>query len=85
MYTVQTRRDVFTQDTTIRDNTFGGWLAVEVLGISLAPGERLDYSRLHPDVLWTSPIFIKCSGSKVTLIRMHYKKLTPDEEKKLTK
>lgn len=92
MYTVQTRRDVFTQDTTIRDNTFGGWIAVntgasnvEVLGISLAPGERLDYSRLHPDVVWTSPIFIKCSGSQVTLIRMHYKKLTPDEEKKLTK
>lgn len=78
-YTVQTRRDVLTQDTTIRDNTFGGWLAVntgaadvKVLGITLAPGERLDYSRLHPNVIWTSPILIKCAGSEVTLIRMQY-------------
>lgn len=80
MLTVQTRRDILTQDTTIRDDAFGGWLAVntgasnvEVLGIPLAPGERLDFTRLHPDVLWTSPIFIKCTGSQVTLIRLQYK------------
>lgn len=80
MYTVNTRRDVLTEDTTIRDNTFGGWMAVntgaanvKVLGITLAPGERLDYTHLRPEVLWISPIFIECSGSQVTLIRLQYK------------
>lgn len=86
MYTIQTRRDIYTQDTTIRDNTFSGWMAqnigaadAEVLGFVLKPGEKLDFKDIaRPDVLWTSQIFIKCAGTKVVLVRIQYSERKED-------
>lgn len=79
-YTLQTRRDVLTQDTTINDKTFSGWRAqnigaqdAEILGFVVAPGGDLDFTSVSdPEVLWTSPIPIKCNGTTVVLVRLQY-------------
>ena len=78
---VLSRVDVFTSDTTLTDQTYSGWKAINtglanasVLGVELAPGETLDFLDIsNPDVVWESPIPIKASGSQITLIRLIYK------------
>lgn len=82
-YTVKTRTDVVTENKTLTSNQYGGWLAVNsgsnvvtVNGIELLPGEGLDFTKLHPDVIWDEPIRIvtgNVDGNKVTVIRMVYK------------
>lgn len=80
MYNVKTRIEVVRQDTTFNDKIYGGWLAVNtgtqnatVLQLPLAPGEKLDFTRLHPDVTWEQPIqILPGSGGEVTLIRLLY-------------
>ena len=80
MYAIQTRRDVLTSDTTINDKTFSGWYAknegaadAEVMGITLAPGETLDMTHVSsPEVVWTSPIQVKCTGTTVVMVRIQY-------------
>ena len=81
-YAISTRRDVYTQDTTINDKTFSGWLAqnigaadAEVMGITIAPGETLDMTHVSdPDVIWTGPISVKCNGTTVVVVRIQYHK-----------
>ena len=78
--TAQIRRDVVTTPTTFNETAYSGWLAINsgsanatVLGVPLAPGERLDYHDLQPEVRFTSPIFIDPGTSgEVILLRTIY-------------
>lgn len=82
-YTVKTRTDVVTENKTLTPNQYGGWLAVNtgtgnvtVDGVELQPGEGLDFTKLHPDVIWEENIKIVTGnvvGNRVTVIRMVYK------------
>lgn len=77
---LKTRTEVIRQDTTLNDNKYGGWMAVNtgavnatVFNVPLAPGERLDFTHLRPEVLWTQPIqILPGSGGEVTVIRIIY-------------
>lgn len=81
-YTVKTRSEVYKQNATVNPSDFGGWLcvnsgtgSVQVMKITLAPGEGLDLTTLPPDVRWDSPIPIVIleTGGEVTLVRLIYK------------
>ena len=83
-YKVSTNTQDILTSTTIRPGKFGGWLAVNtgtgdaiVDGYTLAPGEGLDYTHIHPDVIWDMPITInlQAAGSKVRLTRLMYKEV----------
>lgn len=68
---VRRRISVITKNTTITDDDFGGWLVVntgtaniQVDGITLQPGERLNFLDCVPyNFKWRSPIQIVISGS----------------------
>ena len=62
-YTVKTRTDVVRENMALTNNAYGGWMAVNsgvdavtVNGITLLPGEVLDFTKLSPDVIWDEPI-----------------------------
>ena len=70
------------QNTTVTDNDFSGWLAVntgtgkvEIDKIPLDPQMGLDFTALSPDVIWDSPIQIVIleEGGQVTLTQLMYK------------
>lgn len=83
-YTVKTRVRSYTQNTTITEQDFGGWQAVNtgtddvmVNKITLEPGQGLDYTHLDPEVRWTEPIKIVIinAGGEVTLTQLLYKEV----------
>ena len=87
-YNIKTRTETITQNTRINDRTFGAWLAVNigtadctVLGITLAPGEGLDFTHAVPaGSYWTAPIDITVQpNGAIRLVRLIYEKR---EEKK---
>ena len=87
-YNIKTRTETITQNTRINDRTFGAWLAVNigtadctVLGITLAPGEGLDFTHAVPaGSYWTAPIDITVqTNGAIRLVRLIYEKR---EEKK---
>ena len=60
------------------------WLAintgtdsVNIDGYPITPGEGLDYTNLHPDVIWNNEIkiILTSTNSKVRLTRLYYTKL----------
>lgn len=95
MYSVLATTENFTQNTTLRPETYGGWSAintgmneVQVNGYSLQPGEGLDFTHLQPDVIWGSPITIQGmlpdGTSCVRVTRLTYKKMDEKSIKSLT-
>lgn len=81
-YKVSTNTQNYAENTTIRPDNFGGWLAVNigsanvsVDGYPLAPGEGLDMTHLAPDVRWDKPIqiVITATGGMVRMTRLIYK------------
>lgn len=81
MYKLNTNTQLVTESTTIMPSKFGGWLAVNtgttgtatVDGYPLAPGDGLDFTHIHPDVIWNAPIKIVISaGSNIRLTRFVY-------------
>lgn len=80
-FRLTTRKDVITTDTTLADEKYGGWLAVNtgdqdvvVDGYTLQPGDGLDFTNIPPNVIWSTPISIQCptAGGVVTLTRFLY-------------
>lgn len=90
-YTVKTRTDVVRENIALTNNAYGGWLAVNsgvdaviVNGITLLPGEVLDFTKLAPDVIWDEPIKIVTNntpGNQVTVTRLVYKEISRKEAK----
>lgn len=90
-YTVKTRTDVVRENMALTNNAYGGWMAVNsgvdavtVNGITLLPGEVLDFTKLSPDVIWDEPIKIvtnNTAGNQVTVTRLVYKEISRKEEK----
>lgn len=80
MYNVTAKTQDILQNTTIRPDKSGGWLAINtgtntatVNGYPLAPGEGLDFTKLAPEVRWNSDIIITLeTGAKVRLTRLQY-------------
>lgn len=80
MYNVTAKTQDILQNTTIRPDKSGGWLAINtgtntatVNGYPLAPGEGLDFTKLAPEVRWNSDITITLeTGAKVRLTRLQY-------------
>lgn len=80
MYNVTAKTQDILQNTTIRPDKSGGWLAINtgtntatVNGYPLAPGEGLDFTDLAPEVRWNSDITITLEpGAKVRLTRLQY-------------
>lgn len=84
MYKVTEKSQDILQTTTIPPDTAGGWLAinegtdsVKINGKTISPGEGLDFTDLHPDVVWNSEIkiILTSQNSKVNLTRLYYTKL----------
>lgn len=76
------RTKVFTQNASVTDHDFSGWLAVntgtgkvEVDKITLEPQQGLDFTTLSPDIIWDTPIQIVIleDGGQVTLTQLLYK------------
>lgn len=74
----------YTESTSVVPDGFGGWMAVntgtaaaEVNGYSLQPGEGLDFTNLHPEVEWNSPIKIvlQNTGAKIRMTQIKYKQV----------
>lgn len=82
-YSVKTRQDVVTQNTTFNDPKYGGWLAVNTGNVNimvdnytLQPGDGIDYTHLSPEVVYESPIRIQVpSGGQCILTRFLYKEV----------
>lgn len=82
-YTVKTRQQVVTANTTFNDNQYGGWLAVntgnvdiKVDNFTLQPGDGLDFTHLDPSVIYESPIRIQVpTGGECTITRLLYKEV----------
>lgn len=82
-YKVKTRVKTITQNTTINDKDFGGWMVVntgsgtiEVNKIPLAPTEGLDFTAcVPPDTKWDDAIRIVIStpGGVATLTQLIFK------------
>lgn len=81
-YSVKIRSEIYKENTTVNPGDFSGWLCVnsgtgnvQVQKTVLQPGEGLDFTHMHPDVLWDSPIPIVIleTGGEVTLHRLIYK------------
>lgn len=82
-YKVKTRVRTITQNTTITETDFGGWMcvntgtaAVEVNKVPLQPSEGLDFTAcVPPDTHWDSPIqiVIPTPGGQVTITQLIYK------------
>ena len=91
-YLVKTQTLTVTDNSTFSPEDFGGWSAVNtgnvpaiVDGILLDPAGALagvDYTTLHPDVIWSKPItirFVSTIGNRqVILTRMKYSKVIED-------
>lgn len=84
MYKAASKVETYTESTSVVPNGFGGWMAVntgtaavEVNGYPLQPGEGLDFTNLHPDVLWNSPIkiVIANAGGQVRMTQIMYKEV----------
>ena len=78
-YKVQLKKDVVTENTTFNDSIYSGWRAINtgnttasVMGITLAPGEMLDFYDLSPEAVWGTPIQILPNSGEVTLMRLQY-------------
>ncbi len=81
-YRLLLRVDTLTQSTLVNPDGFGGWLVqntgrgkVKVLGVTLAEGEKLDYTTLQPSVQWETPISIEITDSIVVLHRLMYQQI----------
>ena len=80
MYKVTAKTQDILQNTTIRPDKSGGWLAINtgtntatVNGYPLAPGEGLDFTKLAPEVVWNSDITITLEkGGMIRLTRLQY-------------
>lgn len=84
MYKVTAKSQDILLTTTIPPDTAGGWLAinigtdsVSIDGYTITPGEGLDFTNLHPEVVWNSEIkiILTSTNSKVRLTRLYYTKL----------
>lgn len=79
-YTIKQRAETITTNTRINEDTFGGWKAINigtgnvaVFGVTLQPGEGLDYmSAMNPGDTWSEPIDIEIlqAGGAVRLLRL---------------
>ena len=87
-YTVETRVETITTNKRLNDNIYGGWMAVNigtatctVLGITLNPGEGLDFTNSVPlGSVWKSPIDITVNaGGAIRLVRLIAKPLKKSE------
>lgn len=91
-YLVKTQTLTVTDNATFSPEDFGGWSAVNtgnvpaiVDGILLDPAGALagvDYTTLHPDVIWSKPItirFVASTGNRqVILTRLKYSRVNED-------
>lgn len=91
-YLVKTQTLTVTDNATFSPEDFGGWSAVNtgnvpaiVDGILLDPAGALagvDYTNLHPDVIWSKPItirFVASTGNRqVILTRLKYSRVNED-------
>lgn len=86
-YSVKQRIKTITQNTTINDTDFSGWMAVNtgltpvyVNKIRLQAYDGLDFTNIQPNVKWDSPIQIVIpeTGGEVTLIQLIYKQTEGD-------
>lgn len=84
MYRAVSKEVDYSVSTSVVPDGFGGWMAVnvgtaacEVNGFPLQPGEGLDFTNLHPEVLWNSPIKIVISnvGGKIRMSQIKYNKI----------
>lgn len=87
MYICKRKTEVITQNTKIEASDFGGWQCANlgttvctVDGYPLDPNGvlfGLDFTKLHPDVIWSEPIHITFTGAgtnKLVLTRLKYTK-----------
>lgn len=92
-YGIKLRAETITQNVTLTDTLYGGWLAqnigsapVTVYGIELLPSEGLSSQsivQMNPGDLWQEPIVITVqSGGAVRLLRSLAKPLTDEPKKK---
>lgn len=85
MYKAKIRTKVITENTTVYDTDFSGWLAVNtgtvdvyINKILVPSGKGLDFTAVSPDVIWDSPIqFVVPTGGEVVLTQMIYKEVKP--------
>lgn len=77
-YNTQLRVDRITKNTVVNPDGFGGWMVkntgatiVLVFGITLNPGEKLDYTTLQPNVKWNTPITITMQGTAEDQVVLH--------------
>ena len=82
MYKVKAVIRTYTENASVTDTNFSGWQVVNtgtddimVNKITLEPGQGLDYTHLHPDVIWDMPIQIVIlnAGGEATLTMLQYK------------
>lgn len=82
MFRVKSIAQTIRENTTLLPEGLGGWIAqnigtgnVEVDGFVLEPGEKLDFSHLHPTVKWESAIVVICQTNGILRItRLKYTK-----------
>lgn len=82
MYKVTARTQTIAENTTILPDNASGWMVqnlssenIAVNGYTLKPYETLDYTHIHPDVVWNSEITIEALTSaavKARLTRLYY-------------
>ena len=91
-YLVKTQTLTVTDNATFSPEDFGGWSAVNtgdvpaiVDGILLDPAGALagvDYTNLHPDVIWSKTITIRfvapIGNRQVILTRLKYSRVNED-------
>ena len=87
-YKTKNRIKVFTQNATVNDTDFSGWMAVntgtadvQVNKITLEPQQGLDFMQAVPaDSTWDSPIqiVILAAGGEVTLTQLIHKEQKDD-------
>lgn len=81
MYKATAQIKDYTTSESVDATKFGGWLAVNtgtaevsVNGYPLQPGDGLDFTHLHPEVVWGSPIQLQITnpGGRVRLTMLRY-------------
>lgn len=91
MYKVRTSSRDISENTTISPSNFGGWLIVNngttgnvyVDGYKLEPGDGLNMTDLHPDVIWDQPIrVIIDSGAIARFTSLRYTEVKKEDKER---
>lgn len=85
-YRVAEKNTLITENVTIMPEDFSGWQAINVgvasggndaaatiNGLTIYPGDKVDYLHIDPNVIWSTPIVITITtGAVIRLTRLLY-------------